>query len=234
MLKVKMLENLLKTWETLAHDEFEIHWQGAYGILKNYDMGSDDEIRFIQRHVLSCELSSLDKAQLQYHIQHCIESRGWKWSLVFEASSSESFYEAIVRCSSDRSSLNFNKSAEIAILNAYIKALAAQRTITHGQWQHFKGEVVDVEVVAGHETGYLDEFIGIFDCAEKHELYFELYKTKFGAEYCISDSAFEACDRVFYYHNKKRWARKLEDFLGLVGAEHPENEGLLRFVKVMG
>jgi hypothetical protein len=38
-------------------------------------------------------------------------------------------------------------------------------------------------------------------------------------------------DRVFYFYDDIGYARLKGDFLELVGPEHPEQEGLLRFVE---
>lgn len=42
----------------------------------------------------------------------------------------------------------------------------------------------------------------------------------------------DSSDRVFYFHDDIGYARKVDDFLGLVEPEHPGQEGLLRFTEV--
>lgn len=235
-----MLENLLKTWEILASNEVrndawgQVWLNDSYTASIHIEPSSDDSFLPWKKFVL------------QGYIQRCIESRGWTWSLGFEANPSESFYEAIVRISENRSSLVFSKSAVIAILAVYLRALAAQRPITPGQWQHFKGDVVEVLGEAhwdiGRYCGELGEqclplveaeFIGSYRIEEKLDKFLSLYKCKNNNDFLyISEYESDHANRVFYSCNGQKKARKTDVFLGLIGAEYPGSEGLLRFAEV--
>jgi hypothetical protein len=120
-----------------------------------------------------------------------------------------------------------------SLLTAYLMALAAQRPITTGQWRHFKGDAVGVRAVESLTSHPLFDF---FDrdhyMEESPEVRVTLRLAIDDAQTLGYHASEDYGDLVFYRHDGKNWARKTEDFLGLVDAKHPEHEGLLRFVEV--
>jgi hypothetical protein len=125
------------------------------------------------------------------------------------------------------------------LLTAYIKALAAQRPLPPGGWQHFKGgtaELVGFGRWDAHSSLTTEDYLStekiLFRLEENIEHEVRLNRYQNGAlDYTSISSIGGWGDRVFYICKGKGWARKPDNFLGLVGSEHPEHEGLLRFIQ---
>lgn len=229
-----MLENLLKTWQIIAPDEITMPSPGVYDLGKtvDWDIYADCE-------TLCIEFKDDSRFQdtLQGYIQRCLKARGWAYKVGFDNNSSD-FYAFVHAIPYSITADSIHQS----LLTAYLTALAAQRTITHGKWQHFKGDVVDVVNYGPWEglgiTGgvLLHAEATSFDLEESPDVKVFLHEYDDGScDYSpFVEGQFERDygDRVFYFHDGNRWARKTEDFLGLVGPEHPDSEGLLRFVEV--
>jgi hypothetical protein len=223
-----MIKNLLNTWEILAPDEVRCDEHGLVWLKDRYSASMHIEP------MSDGSLLPFERFILQGYLQQCIEARGWQLFLVNTKSYSsiEIQVESIRYKSGD---LKASKKLIQTLLTAYLTALAAQRPITAGQWRHFKGDVVDVRAVASWTTHPLFDF-----CVSDHSKE-ESPEEKITLHLAIDDiksqtwgyHAFKDYgDRVFYRHDDKNWARKIENFLGLVDAKNPDHEGLLRFVEV--
>jgi hypothetical protein len=210
-----MLKNLLKTWWILAPDEVAF--------------GEDHKHLFLRKNTEEHGLCAIgvglrlcyEQDALQGYIQRCIEARGWSYKLGFDINAG--FY-AFVDCEESG-----GKTQLEALLRVYMKALAAQRPVKTGQWQHFKGSVMEVKAVASPtDSGIpVNHCMGIYTLEDAPEQTVIL-----GDQGHFSTSYWDYKNRVFYSHGGRGWARTTEDFLGLVDAKHPEHEGLLRFVEV--
>lgn len=178
-------------------------------------------------------------------IQYWIEARGWGWDVGCYFGNRNISSGAIIWTAPDKK-IEIDGALKLSplesLLIAYLTALAAQRSITPGQWQHFKGGAVDVFGSAfwsvalfrdeNYVSGSLDaEIIGEFIIEENPEISVNLYRKNQNMFY-ISKNVCDCKDRVFYSRDGKQWARKIECFLGLVSSELPEHEGKLRFVEV--
>lgn len=217
-----MLNNLLKTWEILAPDECyltEIE-EPTYSMGDEFCFdikNSDEQMRWV----------------LQGYIQRCIEGRGWSYQITNYKRLGNS---AMVEAETALGFTEFYSCGKFPLLTAYLTALAAQRPVNRGKWQHFKGEVVQVESTATWTTHKIHEFLGDNAFIE------ESPEEKIQVHLSIDDGDYQRWgyraskdygDRVIYVEqNGKRWARKSDVLLGLVDAKHPEYEGLLRFVEV--
>lgn len=127
------------------------------------------------------------------------------------------------------------KSILESLLYAYTKNLALNREINVGQWQHFKPATPICNVVAissriiDPRTEGMQYYAWPYRLEESPEQDIQLVKVG-DKHYYLANKDYG--DRVFYhYDGDKQWAREKSNFLGLVGPEHPESEGLLRFAK---
>jgi len=225
-----MLKNLLKTWAALAPDEVTDD-----SLLYDFFVfGEDTEFQ------LTYSIAGLDKyfygrSCLQGYLQRCIQARGWVSNLrIFPDG------HGMARVwIDDEDETDFNQSSRLpleALLTAYLTALAAQRPVKTGQWQHFKGGAVEVKSTATWTTTKFLTFLG--DNAFIEESPDETVQVHLS----INDIDYQRWgyrankdygERVIYREQDgNRWARTTESFLGLVDAKHPEHEGLLRFVEV--
>jgi len=221
------LKNLLKTWEILAPDEVRCEARrGLFWLKDRYSASMHIEPM--------SDGGSLpfEKFILQGYIQQCIEDRGWDFSISTELN--WQLKDATIYIAEKQYTVQGDSIFE-SLLAAYLSALGAQRPINAGQWRHFKGDVVNVRAVASWTTHPLFDF-----CDSDHSIE-ESPEEKITLHLAIDDiksqtwgyHAFKDYgDRVFYRHDDKNWARKIENFLGLVDAKNPDHEGLLRFVEV--
>jgi hypothetical protein len=233
-----MLKNLLKTWETLAPDEVTFDYEDTCLRLnkntKRFGLCAIDT---------SSDLLPYEQGTLQGYIQRCIEDRGWQLFLV----NTKSYSSIEIQVESTRyksGDLKASKELIQTLLTAYLTALAAQRPVTAGPWRHFKGDELLVDGAAKWASGQYDHgyyvplpnaysalFIGEYTIEEEPQKSLKLYRQG-DLLFYIAESPCDFADRVFYIEpNGKRWARKSEVFLGLVG-QNQEHEGLLRFVEV--
>jgi hypothetical protein len=226
-----MLRNLYKTWSQLTSDEVILDQWGVLWMKDRYSASMRVEP------MEDGSLSPYEKFILQGYIQQCIESRGWEYE-IFGNSIKRAFKNFCVVSYGDYSARTSDKGVLLNLLTAYLTALAAQRPVTIGVWQHFKGD--EVEVVGVYPFGtrdcddndYTEE--GLFTFEDDPTLSFQLL--------CWGDGHMEfqhtalslgfLPDRVAYWHDGKGFLRTPENFLSLVGSEYPEQEGLLRFVHV--
>jgi hypothetical protein len=222
--KNMMIKNLLKTWQILAPNEVKYVNDTLY-LLNSIEEG----IACIGQGLLPHEQDAL-----QGYIQRGIQDRGWWWKC-----SKQVMYSATIFLIEEEDMVKHGAESSLVetLLTAYLTALAAQRPITQGQWQHFKGDVVKVKSTATWTTHKIhSDFLGNSAAIE------ELPDEKIQVHLSIDDADYQRWgyraskdygERVIYIErNGKRWARKTEDFLGLVDAKHPEHEGLLRFMEV--
>jgi hypothetical protein len=219
--KNMMLKNSLKTWQILAPNEVKYVNDTLY-LLNSIEEG----IACIEQGLLPYE-----QDVLQGYLQRCIEAREWVSSLrIFPDG------HAIGRVwVDDEDETDYTKSLKApvnALLTAYLAALAAQRPITTGRWQHFKGDCVPVKAIAHWNGQQLDSssIAAKYKAEESTENLLQL--TLKGEKDWSYRASRNFGDRVFYVHNGDGWARATENFLGLVDAKHPDHEGLLRFVEV--
>jgi hypothetical protein len=189
------------------------------------------------------KLSDADQDRLLPYLLRCIGSKGWEAHLGFQGNYTHCFIVINEKIGCSKSSVQGHSPdlcrAE-AVLQAYVKALVSQRTVTGGAWEHFKGDRVEVVCCAYWDSGaYLDDyegvlFIGSYVLEDEPSKSVKLYKNPLaGNWFYISESAIMKGDRVFYSHSGKSWARLKSSFLGVVGPEHPEHEGRLRFAGVL-
>jgi hypothetical protein len=73
-------------------------------------------------------------------------------------------------------------------------------------------------------------FVGSYTLEEEPSKSLKLYKNPLSESWFYTSEYSIALDRVFYSHGGKSWARLKSNFLGVVGPEHPEDEGRLRVV----
>jgi hypothetical protein len=224
-----MLKNLYKTWEILAPDEIRNQNNTEYVLLKTKDWEIYTEL---ESFYLEFQDEAISQDLLLGYIQRCIEARQWSWMIVSEHDGCTVEFDATVLVGEDEYLVKAKTIAQDTLLTAYLTALAAQRPITKGQWQHFKGGEMDVLGAANNGICGEDHLmVGVFTCEEKQSHWLELQRRPDGTLYYLSRAGVSG-SRVFYSHNGKNWSRPVDSFLGLVGAEHPESEGLLRFVEV--
>jgi hypothetical protein len=217
-----MLKNLLKTWWILAPDEVAF--------------GEDHKHLFLRKNTEEHGLCAIgiglrlcyEQDALQGYLQRCIHARNWYFSL----QQVNDYSKADVRSSIEADPRQIGKYTDACyevLLAAYLAALAAQRPVKTGLWRHFKGSVMEVKAVASPTDSGIPVNIcmGIYTLEDAPEQTVIL-----GDQGKFSTSYWDYKNRVFYQNGGRGWARTTEDFLGLVGADHPEHEGLLRFVEV--
>jgi hypothetical protein len=234
------LKNLLSSWEKLAPDELKIKDGEEYVLAKTYDWDFYPEIVSIYNSFLEEPYS---KDMLQGYIQRCIEDRGWFWTCGQQGDFDGSYY-AEIWIDGAKQEAKIMATPYEALMAAYLTAIAEQRPIEPGQWQHFKGGFVEVLGEAhwdiGQYSGKLGEqylpfaeadLLSCYQMEEEPSKILDLYRNE-NEFFYISKYASDHANRVFYSHNGKGWARKTDIFLGIVGAEHSKSEGLLRFVEV--
>jgi len=229
-----MTRNLFETWSILAPTECKFHPESLEGfayLLKTYK-GEDAPVLEIYN-----ILSSRKENLLLGYVQRCIQAREWHLSL--EISGTHNTIATIIIPEYQHKSPSFqDKDTTKALLTAYLSALAAQRAIEPGAWLHFKGDRIEV---VGQGVGFdprtfnaamgESPLLGEFQIEENPSE--KVLVFKYGDDLIYAtDLEIGFCDRVFYRHGSSQWARKTDNFLGLVGAEHPEHEGKLRFRKV--
>jgi len=227
-----MLKNLLKTWEILAPDvvrcdEHGLVWlKDPYSASLHIEPMSDGGLLPFERFIL------------QGYIQQCIQSRGWTTYLQV----SKTFCACEVVISFHYHQDRKDSDVLAVMLTAYLEALAAQRPITTEYWRHFKPETPVAEFTCVAHWGGVESdpypsmsHLGFFALEEDPTVKVRLAEviTSLDAGYCIYIAEQDYGDRVFYHYGGDQfWARLVDNFLGLVGSEHPEHEGLLRFVEV--
>jgi hypothetical protein len=210
-----MFKNLYKTWGQLAPDEATF-WDNeeAVTLKKNQP----------PCHTWVTTKPSLDEQDaLGGYIKRCIISRGW-W---FELKHSNGYFSADIRTKfEDHEFMCGSRGIDFyyLLLTAYLTALAAQRPVTTGVWQHFKGD--EVEVIGKVGLGsilypawrmYLsdsDDFSLESDPSEKLRLFVHPVEP---LRYCNVFHEMYYGDLVFYSHEGQGWARNPDSFLGLVG-----------------
>lgn len=218
-----MLKNLLKTWSILAQDEILLEEGGRYTLLKTKDWENYYDIESIY---IELEEESSFQDTLQGYIQRCIDARKeWDFMIASNGVLKEyKVYDAVVWVNSDKVLKTSYATAHEALLTAYLTALSAQRTIVPRRWQHFKGGEIEVIGVGS----WLDDCVAPFyNFALEEDPLIEV-AFAYDGYYASEDYG----DLVFYSHDGKNWARRVDSFLGLVGPEHPGSEGLLSFVEV--
>jgi hypothetical protein len=124
--------------------------------------------------------------------------------------------------------------AEHALLLAYLRMLADQRSINPmSTWQHFKGDVMTVVAEAREAyPGGGSKSIGVYTIEESPSQEVELFTRPDGTFVYFSGNTIPQSNRVFYTHNGQSWTRTRSNFLSLVGSELPQSYGLLRFADV--
>jgi hypothetical protein len=224
-----MLKNLYKTWGQLAPDEATF-WD-------------NEEAVTLQKNQPPCHTWVMTKPwldgqdALEGYIKRCILSRGW-W---FELKHSNGYFSADIRTKFEDHEFvcgGKDKGFYYLLLTAYLRCVAAQRPVTTGVWQHFKGD--EMEVIGKVGIGSIlspafsmyssdsDDFSLESDHSIKLRLFMHPVEP---LRYCNVFHEAYYSDLVFYSHNSQGWARNPDSFLGLVGSEHPEHEGLLRFIQ---
>lgn len=214
-------QNLFDTWGLLAPDELAVKENGQYDLRKTEEWDIYPETLEIYSSFFD-EAETLD--MLQGYIQRCIEAR--KGVLSTKLGDGQVDILLYIPPSHDSVGTHGTKIYE-TLLTAYLTALAAQRSPNPGAWQHFKGDTVEVVGCAKWAGFSHIPAVGCFYNLEESPSLLIAHGIE-GVYYATEDYG----DRVFYEHASKQWTRKTEDFLGLVGSEHPENEGKLRFVEV--
>lgn len=225
-----MYQNLFETWQTLARDELTVLPNGQFNLLKT-------ETWDIYAECMSLHLSFLDEAEtldtLQGYIQRCIEDRDW---LLFVTNTAS--YSAIeIQVSSIRfkaGGLKADTTIPQNLLTAYLTALAAQRSPNPGAWLHFKGGTVFVVAKASYSGQKIDSssFAEKYSVEESPESKLQLRLIPGSEDRWIYNASKDYGDRIFYRDISDCWAREASVFLSLVGTEHPEHEGKLRFTEV--
>jgi len=124
----------------------------------------------------------------------------------------------------------------------YVNGYACCRLIEPGKWkwQHFKGDYFEVIGVASfpdleeseRPSEFLSEFLGVYVAEETKQRPERLMLLKLKESgRLIYTANRDYGQRVFYKGSHGQWAREIMNFLGLVGPEHPEHYGKLRFEK---
>jgi hypothetical protein len=224
-----MLKNLYKTWGQLAPDEVILDQWGVVWMQDRYSASVRIEP------IEDGSLLPYEKFILQGYIQQCIHDRGWYFFL----EQLPDYCKADVRTKLEdqpHQCGKYKNACHEVLLTAYLTALAAQRPVTTGVWQHFKGD--EMEVIGKVGIGSIlspafsmyssdsDDFSLESDPSVKLRLFMHPVEP---LRYCNVFHEAYYSDLVFYSHNSQGWARRPDSFLGLVGPEYPEQEGLLRF-----
>jgi hypothetical protein len=223
-----MLKNLLETWSILSPKEISCDLTGGKYKLNGLQAGQ------WKWRLISKDFEHLDDSILQGYVQNCIKDRDWYFALqqVSDYSKAEVRQKVgdykLYQCGRESTDTSY------VLLTAYLSAVAAQRSIgLVEEWSHFKGGLMEVEGLASYTEKLPDIrlYCGKFKLEENPDIFVNLYR--FGENFAYaSEVEIDHSDRVFYRHGSSQWARKVDNFLGLVGAEHPEHEGKLRFIKV--
>jgi len=202
-----MLKNLIDTWCKLAPNEVSLR-----------RAQNPKEEQFI----------------LQGYLQEVIKRRGWTSSVrVFPDHSTARVWV------DDEDETEYNKCHEFsyyALLTAYLKALAAQRSIPMGlafKWKHYKGGFVYTNGIAGPSLHKQEESIFLGEYLYKNSFKLHLWANKKCLKYTCNETV-SLLDRVFYTReeDKDDIAEDLIDFIDLVGLEDPDAQGLLKFEMV--
>jgi hypothetical protein len=226
-----VLENLFKTWAILAPDEVTFWDNGEAITLQKNQPPCHTWVT-----VKPC-LDELD-ALLGY-IQRCIEARKWSFNLLSDLDSDyprRGFAAEIYQIGVEVHGKAIADSLNLALLTAYLSALAARRPVTEGRWQHFKGGEINVGYSAKWNGRTIDSS-SLASCFMVEEVE-ECSDDKTQPVLCLKDESWsyraskDHGDRVFYIHGNQRRAKCKESFLALVGFEYPESRGLLRYVKL--
>jgi hypothetical protein len=225
-----MLRNLYKTWGQLAPEEATF-WD-------------NEEAVTLQKNQPPCHVWVTTKPwldgqdALEGYIRRCIISRGW-W---FELKHSNGYFGADIRTKFEGHEFVCGGKGEdfyCLLLKSYLRCVAAQRQITGGQWERFNGDVIQV---VGYGRWDAHSGFGTKDYVSTDQILFRLVEepkhTVRLNRYCDGSVDYTSMssiggwgDRVLYTTGSEGWARKAEDFLGLISEEYPENEGLLRFME---
>jgi hypothetical protein len=225
------LKNLLKTWSILAPQELSKRGNDEYILEKTKKISIYPECISLYDSFLS-EAYSLD--MLQGYLQRCIEARNeWDWTLVSGQNYSPKVYDATVWVNGSEFIIEDNNSPVIALMLAYLTAIAAQRPLKCGIWQHFRGGTYFVKATAtwsGQKINY-QSFAGSYFLEEDTSVMLQLILDPKDETKWIYNANNDYGDRVFYSDKSGLWARKTEIFLSLV-KPNQEHEGVLRFVEV--
>jgi hypothetical protein len=225
------LKNLLKTWSILAPQELLIERNYQYNLEKTKDW--DIYSKFLSFHEsLLNEACALDV--LQGYLKRCIEARNeWDWMLVSGQNYSPKVYDATVWVDGSEFIIEDNNSPVIALMLAYLTAIAAQRPLKCGTWKHFKGGTYFVKATAKWSGQRIDSqsFASSYLVEEEPSIKLQLILDPKDETKWIYNASKDYGDRVFYSDKSVLWARKTEIFLSLVKPNH-EYEGVLRFVEV--
>jgi hypothetical protein len=217
-----MLKNLFTTWKDLEKHEADHIWGCA---LRSVEI------------IGSWLEQPINKAIVQGYIQRCIHDREWYWSIAQQITSTK----AIVWAKRDGHPYECDKDTDtpyVVLLTAYLKTLAAQRAIApNSKWKHLNGDQIEIICTAHWDSGaYLADYKdavshGKFRLRYESSKRVELFNDK-GNWFYVSEYGGDSSYRVFYFYDEIGYTRKVDDLLGLVGAEHPEQEGLLRFAEL--
>ena len=227
-----MLENLFKTWVELAPEEVKFGMDST----ELYFKRNTEEYGKIGIET-SEPLLIYEQDALQCYVQRCIQKRPeWAW-MIFSSDTSKSFSATVwVGENADEFLIENKSCAAEGLLFAYLKALAQQRSVITGQWKHFKPTtpICNVIAIASRQIETPQEGVQYYPwpylLEEDPNESIQLIEIK-KKHYYLANKDYG--DRVFYhYDNDKQWAREKSNFLGLVGPEHPESEGLLRFREI--
>lgn len=165
--------------------------------------------------------------------QDCIEAKHWGWSVTYNAKTG--IYEASVDKYNEMPPIiQAGSFSGEALFMAYLTALAEIREIKpNSRWRHFKGEeyvAFGVAVPTSNKfLGLPRVVIGSFALEELPGR--DIIVSQFGTQFEHNEPPITG-DRVIYHGDCVRWAALTTSFLGLVGPEHPEHEGKLRFTAV--
>jgi hypothetical protein len=155
-------------------------------------------------------------------------------SICFDGEPTGSFWQAIISAGGSSYSSDRHLEKATALVLAYLRMLADQRSIAPGtQWQHFKGDAMTVVAEARKAyPGGGSRSLGVYTIEEDPTQNVELFTRPDGTFVYFSGNTIPQSNRVFYTHNGEPWTRTRSNFLSLVGSEHPQGYGLLRFADV--
>lgn len=117
-----------------------------------------------------------------------------------------------------RQSVGEHEDYLLALFYAYIGVLAKEREVKAGKWKHYKGGEYEVIGTAKRSMALPSNNLTAYKVEEypEHSLFLD------GGYYC-AETCTHLGTRVFYHGTTGRWARKVDDFLGLT------DDGRLRF-----
>lgn len=227
-----MFKILFKTWVQLAPEEVSFGADQTELIFrKNIDSHGRIGIETTEPLLL------FEEDALQCYVQRCIQQRfGWAW-MIFSSDTSKSFSATVwVGENADEFLIENKSCAAEGLLFTYLNALAQQRSVITGQWKHFKPTTPICNVIAiasriiDPRTEGMQYYAWPYRLEESPEQDIQLVKVG-DKHYYLANKDYG--DRVFYhYDGDKQWAREKSNFLGLVGPEYPDAEGLLRFREI--